>query len=67
MISRTQIVSFMKEFMSFHQPISWTSLKNLTPMSLSIGREEDFILNLWMEFMLKNHQEADGIGSLMQW
>ena len=50
------MLPLMKESVPFHQPIIWTGLKNITPMSFSIKIMIHLPFNELMEYRKKNSQ-----------
>ena len=57
---------FVKEFVSVHHPIIYTSLIYITPMFLSIDINVHFLFNAWMEFRGVTQTDENGVDSLMQ-
>ena len=64
---RIQMFTFMKESVSFHHPIIWTSLKNITPMFLSIEILVHFVFNALIEYREQKYPKNNGINYFMQW
>ena len=52
---------FTKESVSFHHPIIWTGLKNLTPILLSIDMKVHFVFDAWIEDKKQKHPDEDVI------
>ena len=46
---RIQMYQLVKESVSVHHTITWTVLKNLTSMFLSIDMMVHFVFNVWIE------------------
>ena len=56
----------MKESVSFHHPIIYNVLKDLTPVLLSTNKMVHFFFNAQMKFRGETQLDENGIGSLMQ-
>ena len=60
------MLPLMKKSVSVHHPNTYTGLKDINLMFLSINIKVNFVINTWMEFKEQNQLDDNGIDSLIQ-